>query len=309
MTPEKPVVLLLGPTAVGKTETSITLAKKVNGEIVSVDSRLLYRGMDIGTAKPTPEQLAEVKHHLIDVADPAEKWSLSRYLDAAKAAIGQIHVSGRLPLLVGGTGQYFAALTEGWQPPPKAEDPGFRAVLQQRAEREGAQTLHAELAAIDPPTAERIDARNVRRVIRALEIHHVTGESPSDLRRNKPPDYTLLCLGLRRERDELYRRIDDRIEAMIASGWVEEVAQLLEAGVQLDSPALSAIGYRQIAEHLLGDDDLDTALAETRRLTRQFVRRQDTWFRRFEPQLQWFDAGGQPVSEMADLILRWLKGE
>jgi tRNA dimethylallyltransferase len=172
----------------------------------------------------------------------------------------------------------------------------------------GADALHDRLARLDPATAERIHPRNVRRVIRALEIQHVTGLPPSAQRKKSPPDYDFLMLGLRRAREELYRRIDKRIEEMLSAGWVEEVAGLLEQGVDLDSPALSAIGYRQIAEYLEGETDLESALEKTRQLTRQFVRRQETWFRRFEPQVYWFDAGQLEPRDLVEFVLEWLKG-
>jgi tRNA dimethylallyltransferase len=306
MKPTRPVILLLGATAVGKTKLSIGLAKAIGAEIVSVDSRLLYKGMDIGTAKPSLAQRSEVKHHLIDVAHPTERWSLQRYLDATKRAIKEIHVAEKVPLLVGGTGQYFAALVEGWQPPPKTDDPDFRKRLRNLAESAGGEVLHDRLMEIDPETAARVDARNIRRVIRALEIHHITGVIPSMQRKKQPPDYSILKLGLRREREELYERIDKRIDSMIASGWIEEVNGLLQQGVDLNSSALSAIGYRQIAEHLQGEYDLETSIQDIQRLTRQFVRRQDNWFRRLEPEIHWFTPNGDTLVEMTDLVQRWL---
>jgi tRNA dimethylallyltransferase len=166
--------------------------------------------------------------------------------------------------------------------------------------------LHQRLAEVDPKAAERIDARNVRRVIRALEIFHVTGVPASDQREKTPPDYSFLILGLKRDREELYQRIDDRIESMIASGWIDEVNALLQEGLGLESPALSAIGYRQLAGFLLGEHDLATAIEQTQRLTRQFVRRQDNWFRRFEPDVHWFDAAEDPQDEIIALTKNWL---
>jgi tRNA dimethylallyltransferase len=308
MKPSKPVIILLGPTAVGKTDLSIDLAAAIGAEIISVDSRLLYRGMDIGTAKPSAELRERVRHHLIDVAEPGEGWSLNKYLEAARGAIEVLHKAGKIPLLVGGTGQYIAALVEGWQPPPKADDRAFRQKLRSFAAVQGADELHKRLEEIDPDAAGRIDPRNVRRVIRALEIHHVTGQLPSTQRKNSPPDYTFLMLGLSMDRDKLYKRIDKRIEEMLSSGWVEEVAELHGRGVDLASPALSAIGYRHITQYLNGEIDLETALEETRRLTRQFVRRQDTWFRRFEADIYWFDAEQLNKRQLIDFVQGWLAG-
>jgi tRNA dimethylallyltransferase len=309
MKPSKPVIILLGATAVGKTELSIEIAKALGAEIISIDSRLLYRGMDIGTAKPSPEKRQSVIHHLIDVANLNESWSLSRYLKAVKNKIAEIHAADGVPLLVGGTGQYIAALIEGWQPPPKEDDSGYREMLREIANREGHQALHSMLERVDPIRAERIDARNVRRVIRALEIFHVTGEPPSQQRRRSPPDYSFLLLGLRREREELYERIDERIDEMVERGWVDEVNKLMDQGLSFDSPALSAIGYRQIARFLQGEQTLDVAIEQTRRLTRQFVRRQDNWFRRFEPEIHWFEAKEEPTTDMVVLAESWLSGE
>lgn len=309
MTPRCPVIVLLGATAVGKTELSIELARAIGAEIISVDSRLLYRGMDIGTAKPSRAEMDGIAHHLIDVAEPSERWSLSRYLDMVKGTIAEMHSAGKIPLLVGGTGQYLVALVEGWQPPPKADDPGFRASLRELASTQGEAALHARLREIDPDTAERIDERNVRRVIRALEIHHVTGAIPSEQRRKTPPDYSFLLLGLRRDRAELYDRIDERIEAMLSSGLVEEVSNLIARGADPESSALSAIGYRQIAAYLQGKYDLDTAVAKIQRLTRQFVRRQDNWFRRLEPDIYWFTPGEVTLQEVVALVRNWLSGD
>jgi tRNA dimethylallyltransferase len=309
MKPINPVIILLGATAVGKTELSIELADAIGAEIISIDSRLLYKGMDIGTAKPSPERRQAVNHHLIDVADPNERWSLSRYLKALKNIINELHAAGSMPLLVGGTGQYIAAIIEGWQPPPKAEDPGYRDRLREIADREGHDALHMMLERVDPITAERIDARNIRRVVRALEIYHVTGQPPSKQRKKSPPDYSFLLLGLRRDREELYERIDERIQKMIENGWVDEVKDLLDRGVDPESPALSAIGYRQIARSLRGELTLDAAIEQTRRLTRQFVRRQDNWFRRFEPEIHWFEAKEKPAAEIVALATSWLSGE
>lgn len=303
---EQPVILLVGPTAVGKTELSIGLAKRVGAEIVSVDSRLLYRGMDIGTAKPSNSQRKQVNHHLIDVAEASERWSLTRFLAAAKKAIAEIHTIGKLPLLVGGTGQYVAAIVEGWQPPPKADDPNFRKGLMRFVESKGESALHAQLEEVDPVSAERIDARNVRRVIRALEIHHVTGQAPSEQRKKEAPPSSFLILGLTRPREELYSLIDERIEAMLAAGWVEEVAELVEQGFDFEKPALSAIGYRQIAEHLRGECDLEVAVKETSRLTRQFVRRQANWFRRLGSDVHWFEADEVELNAIGELVQRWL---
>src|SRR5574342_266739 len=217
-----PLVLVVGPTAVGKTELAIQLAERLNGEIVSADSRLFYRGMDIGTAKPTAEECARVPHHLIDVADPDEIWSLAVYQQQASKIIADIHAHGKLPFLVGGTGQYVRAVTEGWTPPQVKPDKRLRDELERLAlskvegmkDEKGADWLHARLRQLDPLAAEKINGRNVRRTIRALEVILTTGRRFSEQRRQSNSPYNLLTIGLKRPRAELYQRVDERIEAM-----------------------------------------------------------------------------------------------
>ncbi|HVM72510.1 MAG TPA: tRNA (adenosine(37)-N6)-dimethylallyltransferase MiaA, partial [Anaerolineales bacterium] len=247
-----PLVVIVGPTAVGKTEISIQLARRLNGEIVSADSRLFYRGMDIGTAKPTLAERQAVPHHLIDVADPADTWSLAVFQQAAAAAIAGIHARGRLPLLVGGTGQYIHAVTHGWSPPEISPDEALRAELQARADRLGYQAVYAELQALDPVAAEQIDPRNLRRTIRALEVIRLTGRKFSEQRRQTESPYRLLTIGLIRPRPELYARVDARIEAMFAAGLLEEVQRLLASGCSPSLPTMSAIGYRECIQVLNG---------------------------------------------------------
>ncbi len=302
-----PVIALIGPTAVGKTALSLVLAEALNGEIVSADSRLFYRGMDIGTAKPTVEERMRVPHHLIDVADPDVSWSLARFCKAAFEAITQIHKRGRLPLIVGGTGQYITALLEGWDPPSQPADDQVRLELQAFADEQGIQALHQRLAQVDPEMAKCIDARNVRRVIRALEIFESTGKLPSTLRRKQPPPFRILRIGLTLPRGELYARIDVRIDRMLKDGLVEEVQDLLEQGVPPDVPAMSAIGYRQIVEYLQGEITLEEAVQLIRRASRVFVRRQSNWFKADDPQIHWFESRPDVESAILDFVRRWLE--
>jgi tRNA dimethylallyltransferase len=306
MTNQKPLVLIVGPTAVGKTRVSLALAAELEGEIVSADSRLVYRSMDIGTAKPTLQERKLIPHHLIDLVDPTDTYSLARYRREALAAISQIHQRQHLPLLVGGTGQYVRAVIEGWVPPPRPQDLTYRRRLEQWTEKHGHRALHARLERVDPDRAAAIDARNIRRVIRALEIYQLTGVPPSKLRVKQPPPYDILQIGLSLDRDQLYQRIDSRIESMLAAGWLDEIRGILAAGVPVSTPALSAIGYRQLVDHLQGNSSLDEAVNEIKRLSRQFVRRQANWFKQDDPDIHWFEAYEGVAGDIQPVIERWL---
>ncbi len=286
-----PLIVIVGPTAVGKTETSLQLAERLNGEIVSADSRLFYRGMDIGTAKPTPDEQRRVPHHLIDVAEPDEIWSLTLFQQAANTAIQDIQARGKLPFLVGGTGQYVRAVIEGWQPPAQEPDPALRQALERLAEELGPFALHDRLAAIDPEAARGIQPQNVRRTVRALEVIFNTGRRFSEQRTRANPPYSLLIVGLQRPRPELYQRIDQRIQAMLDQGLVEEVKALLRKDYSPDLPNLSAIGYREMVEYVEGLTTLEEAVTQMKRMTRQFVRRQANWFKASDPKIHWFEAG------------------
>ena len=283
-----PLVVIIGPTAVGKTELSIQLAEKFNGEIVSADSRLFYRGLDIGTAKPTASERARVPHHLIDVANPDETWSLALFQQKANEIIAEILSRRKLPFLVGGTGQYIRAVTEGWTPPEVQPDPRLRAVLEALAAQNSVFWLHARLQIIDPVAADNIDARNVRRTIRALEVIFSTGRLFSAQRTATSSNYQQINIGLIRPRPELYVRIDQRIEFMFQNGLLEEVQKLLSLGYSPELPSLSAIGYREAIGVLLGRITLDEAKTLIKRSTRIYVRRQANWFRENDPQIKWF---------------------
>ena len=302
-----PLVVILGPTAVGKTEVSIQLAERLEGEIVSADSRLFYRGMDIGTAKPAPQEMRRVPHHLIDVTDPGQVWSLAVFQRQARKAIADIHRRGKLPFLVGGTGQYMRAVMEGWRLPGAKPDARLRNVLQGWAKEIGREALHARLAVLDSQAAQKIDYRNLRRTIRALEVIFSTGRRFSDQRRQRMSPYQLLVLGLQRPRDELYRRVDQRIQTMLEAGFVEEVQVLLDRGYSPDLPTMSAIGYREIVAYLQGKISLQEAVERMQRATRVFVRRQANWFKPDDPNIRWFDAGTEVVEEMEAVIRNWLE--
>jgi tRNA dimethylallyltransferase len=301
------LIVIVGPTAVGKTEISIALAERLDGEIVSADSRLFYRGMDIGTAKPTLEQRQRVPHHLIDVADPGSSWSLALFQQATAEAITAIHARGHIPMLVGGTRQYIHAVTYGWIPPVTRPDAHLRAELQAQAEAQGYLALHSELNKLDPAAAEKIDPRNVRRTIRALEVIRLTGRKFSEQRGITESPYRLLTIGLTWPRPELFARVDARIQAMFAAGLLDEVQRLLDSGYSPDLPSMSAIGYRECAQVLAGRMDLEQAKVEMRSLTRIFVRRQANWFKLEDPSIHWFEASKASVEEIEKFIRAFLK--
>jgi tRNA dimethylallyltransferase len=297
-----PLVVIVGPTAVGKTEVSLQLAQRLGGEIVSADSRLFYRGMDIGTAKPTLEERTLSPHHLIDVADPDGTISLAVFQQMAADAIEDIRNRQKIPFMVGGTGQYIHAVTYAWAPPPTLPDAQMRAVLEELADVHGYDWLHQRLAVLDSPAAKAIDARNLRRTIRALEVIFSTGRRFSDQRGQGESLYRLMTIGLIRARKELYARVDARIETMFTAGLLEEVRSLLSKGYSPDLPTMSAIGYRECAAVLRGEMSTEDAKIQMRRLTRNFVRRQANWFKREDVNIQWFDADMINLDEMVQII-------
>lgn len=306
-----PLLVLLGPTAVGKTALALQLAEHLNGEIVSADSRQIYRQMDIGTAKPTQEEQARVPHHALDLVKPDQTLSLSEYQAVATAAMQHIHARGRLPVLVGGTGQYITALLEGWNAPPVAPDPVLRAAYELHIQERGLESLVHQLETRDPQAAAVIDRRNPRRVIRALEVIEHTGKPFSEQQTKVPPPYLPLVFGLTMSRERLHEVADVRLYKMLEHGFVNEVQGLLNSGYAHDLPSMSALGYREIAAHLLDDLPLKEAIAATRRATRDFIRRQYTWFRGHDgrngsPPIRWIvldDAAGlhEPAIIMAQL--------
>src|SRR5215212_89519 len=299
------VVFVVGPTASGKTALALALARRFAGEIVNADSRAFYRGMDIGTAKPTVAERAAAPHHLIDVADPDEVCSLGWFLERARTALADIARGGRLPLVVGGTGQYIRALTEGWDPPHVPPDPEFRALLERRITAEGLPALAAELRRLDPPAAARIDVKNPWRVVRALEV----ALNPSGRRtESRPaPRPRALILGIFIEQDELYRRIDARVDSMFEAGLVEEVRGLLAAGYDCSLSAFSAIGYREVCDLLRGDLTLEEARSRTKLNTHRLARTQAAWFRRSDPQITWMDAGPGLTDAAVDAVRTFLE--
>jgi tRNA dimethylallyltransferase len=305
---ERPLIVILGPTAAGKTRAAIALAQGLNGEIVGADSRQIYRHMDIGTAKPTPAEQTAARHHLIDVVDPDQTLSVAEYQRLAFDAVDDLHARGKLPLLVGGTGQYISAVIEGWSIPQVAPNDALRAELEAFAAEHGSGALHARLAAIDRDAAARIDHQNVRRVVRALEVCIETGRPISELQQKRPPPYAIVQFGVTLERSALYARADARITRMLDAGFLDEVRGLLARRYDRRLPSLSGIGYAQLVEHLLDGLPLADALEKTRTLTHDFIRRQFTWFRKHNPAVTWYDSSDASTAAMIDAARRWLDG-
>ena len=296
------LVVIVGPTAVGKTEIAIQLAERLNGEIVSADSRLFYRGMNIGTAKPTREEQSRVPHHLIDIANPDEILSLAIFQRKAREAIAAILMHNKLPFLVGGTGQYVRAVTEGWSPPEVIPDEHLRNELEKERAEHGIYWLHDKLKSLDPVAAENIDARNYRRTIRALEVILTTGRKFSEQRGQNKSPYHLIMIGLTRPRIELYARVDKRIDAMFASGFIDEVKDLLAKGYSPSLPTMSAIGYRECIRVVKGELSEEQAKVEVRRATRIFVRRQANWFKESDPKIKWFRVEPAVTEDIQEFI-------
>jgi len=297
------LVAIVGPTATGKTALAIALARTMGGEIVGADSRQVYRHMDIGTAKPTPEERSLARDHLIDVVDPDQEFSLAQYLELAVAALEDVWSRGKQPLLVGGSGQYVWALLEGWRVPRLPPQRKLRRELEERAARQGAGALHGELVQVDPKAAARIDPRNVRRVIRALEVHKATGCPISYWQEKGPPPWQTFILGLTCPRQMLYQRIDSRVDAMMEAGLVDEVRALLAMGYSPSLAALSGIGYKQVCQYLAGELDLATAVAQIKTATHRLARQQYTWFRLDDRRIRWIDVSlDAPFGEAARLV-------
>ena len=304
------LVTLVGPTASGKTALVVELASRLGArmpacevEVVSADSRQIYRLMDIATAKPTAEERASVPHHLLDVVWPDATYTLAEYQRDAQAAIAAIHARGRLPILAGGTGLYVRAVVDGLAIPEVAPQPALRAELEAEVAAHGATALAARLRHLDPLSASRIDPANTRRLIRAIEVCVVTGAPFSAQQGSRPTPYsTVLTLGLTMERQALYARADQRIARMISEGLVEETHDLIERGYPPNLPAMSSLGYREMHAYLRGDMTLDQARERFAYATHAYIRRQLTWFRA-DPRIVWLDAA-MPAEELAEVAAR-----
>ncbi|MBI2855743.1 MAG: tRNA (adenosine(37)-N6)-dimethylallyltransferase MiaA [Chloroflexi bacterium] len=294
-----PLIAIVGPTAVGKSALALELAQRVGGEIVNGDSLLVYRHMDIGTAKPPPGEQALVPHHLVDIIEPDEPYSLALYLAQARVAIEDIHRRGKLPVLVGGTGQYIWGLLEGFSAPQVPPNPLLRARLETQAREEGHDVLWQRLQEVDPAAASRIDPRNVRRVVRALEVYIETGIPFSQAQRRELPACRSLVIGLTLERQRLYQRIDQRVYAMVEQGWPQEVSRLLDMGYPPELPSMSSLGYREMAAYVQGQLPPEEAVAHIKATTHRFARHQYAWFRLKDPRIHWLDADNPGMTDRA----------
>ena len=311
--PALPLLAIVGPTAAGKTSLAVALGRRFGGEIINADSRQVYRYMDVGTAKPTSLEQSRVPHHLLDIVHPDDPFSLGSFLPLARELIPEIRQRGHQPILAGGTGQYVWALLEDWQVPVVPPDPEFRARKLGEAKAQGGGVLHAELRATDPQRAGELDPRNLRRVIRALEINRFngspgfSGSPPSAPAKARRGPVTALILGLTMERARLYQRIDDRVDQMMEQGFLEEVKKLAEMGYQMGRGPLASPGYRELGQYLEGELSLEEAVQRTKYQTHRLARRQYTWFKLDDPRIRWLNGQDPNVDEQgAKLVAEYL---
>lgn len=305
---KKPLLVIVGPTGVGKTALAVELALRLQGEVVTADSMQVYKGMDIGTAKPSPDEMQGVRHHLIDVVTPDTPFNVAMYRDLAHEVIAQIHSRGNLPIVSGGTGLYVRAILDEFLFPDQGANTAVRERLARTAEEKGREYLHNKLAEIDPDTAARLHPNDVRRVIRALEVFETTGRTMSEQiaeAQAAEPRYRDIRIGLTRPREELYRRIDQRVDEQLKQGLIDEVRQL-RASYDLEKTALQALGYKEIITYLDGEATLEEAVLRLKQQTRHYAKRQYTWFKR-DPSIRWFDLSGyQDPIEAAESICEWI---
>jgi len=303
VTMKKPLIIITGPTAVGKTELSIRLAKEINGEIISADSMQVYRGMDVGTAKITPDEMGGIRHYLIDILDPKEEFNVVKFKTYAKEAMDEIYSKGKIPIVVGGTGFYIQALLYDVDFEDSKEDPEYRKQLEDLAKTHGNDYLHDRLKEVDPESADAIHPNNVKKVIRALEYFKETGQKISDHnkeQRQKESPYNFCYFVLNDDRKNLYERINKRVDIMVEEGLVDEVRGLLDEGCTKDMISMQGLGYKEIIAYLEGEVSLEEAIYTLKRDTRHFAKRQITWFKR-ENDVIWIDKNKLQYNE--DLIL------
>ena len=296
------LLAIVGPTAVGKTELALKVAERLPVEIISADSRQVYRRMDIGSAKPTPDQLRAAPHHMVDIIWPDEDFSLAEFVSGARNIIQSANLAGRIPVLSGGTGQYVMAILEGWNVPRVPPNPDLRRELESVLESDGLDALLVRLRESDPEALGRIDVRNPRRVIRAIEIA-AAGPGGRDAPRRSDPGFDALVIGLNMERAALYERADARVDRMMEDGFLDEVRSLLALGYGPDLPSMSAIGYHELSDHLLNGADLSEAAQRIKYRTRNYIRRQSNWFKRDDPRIRWFEPS--EMDSAIELMTDW----
>ena len=301
-----PVLLIVGPTAVGKTGLAVSLARQFDGEIINADSRQVYRHMDIGTAKPSLHDQKEAPHHLLDILDPDQNFGLATFLSLAGEAVSEILGRGRLPIVVGGTGQYIWAFVEGWEVPEVPPDTEFRDAKTAEAEQHGTDFVYQQLQEVEPDRAAQLDPRNLRRVIRALEVHHAQISRPKIVETASQALEGSLIIGLTMDRQQLYKRIDDRVDLMISQGFEEEVRFLAAQGYVPGTGALAGPGYRELGDYLAGSITLEEAVQRTKFQTHRLVRRQYNWFKPDDPRIRWLDGSLSDVERQAGRMVEKL---
>ena len=297
------MVVVIGPTAIGKTQLAIYIAEQFSGEIINTDSRQVYRYMDIGTAKPSISDRTRVPHHMIDINLPDNDFSLGEFIKLANVSIEQITERGNLPIICGGTGQYVWGMVEGWTVPNIPPNQEFRAAKLKEAEELGIHSLHDQLSIIDPERASEIDPRNVRRVVRALEIIKETGLKPSQLSKQRKEEYSPIIIGLTTNRRNLYHMIDMRVDHMIKNGFLDEVKYLTNKGYKMGIGSLASPGYRELGQYLEGESSLDEAISKTKFQTHRLARRQYTWFKQEDPRITWLDVNQVDIMSVASTLV------
>ena len=303
----KCLIAIVGPTGVGKSSLGLSIAHRFSGEIINSDSRQIYRHMDIGTAKPSDADINTVPHHLFDIIDPDQPYSLAHYQKSALETLARVHERNMVPILVGGSGQYIWSVIENWQIPEVAPDMEFRERMVSIANEQGSDFLYQQLKGIDPAAAEKMLPGNLRRVIRALEIYEKTGEKPSALQTKKGHAFPVQIIGLTCDRERLYDRINLRTDRMMESGLMDEVKRLIKMGYAPGLPSMSSLGYRQITAYLAGSVPLKEAVQAIKYETHRFARNQYAWFRLNNTRISWFDTGDEVNEKINYTIDSFLK--
>ena len=295
------VLAIIGPTGIGKTGLALRIAEHAPIEVVGADSRQVFRHMDIGTAKPTPDQLAQVPHHLVSVVDPDFSFSLGKFVPRAKEAIRNVKYTGKMPVLVGGTGQYIMAIVESWNLPSVAPDQDLRRELESELEREGVGALVKRLESLDPLATRAVDTMNPRRLVRAIEV---AAAGFRDMPRFSEPEFDISLIGLTKDREELYAAVDSRLDWMMKHGFLDEVNALVSMGYDSGLPSMSGIGYRELVDHVLNGSSLDEAVRMAKTRTHRFIRQQYNWFRLSDPRIRWFDTAN--LDDAVEYAIRWV---